>query len=88
VASPFGVAGRVEYYADPDGYTTGAISLGHDLRYVTGTLTLDYSPSDQLILLLDGRVDWSSKQVFPKGSRDHDVGTAVSATLGAIVTTN
>jgi len=88
VAAPFGVAGRVEYYGDPDGYTTGALSLGQDIRYVTGTLSLDYSPTEQLILLLDGRVDWSSKRVFPSGARDSDVGTAVSATLGAIVTTN
>jgi hypothetical protein len=58
------------------------------VRYVTGTLSLDYSPVEQMVVVLDGRLDWSSKQVFPSGARDHDVGTAVSATLGAIVTTN
>jgi hypothetical protein len=89
VAAPFGVAGRVEYYADPDGYTTGlGITGGKDLRYVTGTLSLDYSPAEQLMLVLDGRLDWASKKLFPKASHDEDVGTAVSATLGAVVTTN
>jgi len=89
VGEDFGVAGRAEYYADPDGYTTGdAVSLGQDLRFVTGTLSLDYAPSEQLVVILDGRLDWSSKEIFPKGARDTDVGTAVSATLGAIVTMN
>jgi hypothetical protein len=89
VAPQFGLAGRVEYYGDPDGFTTGeAITLGQDLRYVTGTLTVDYAPTEHMILFLDGRLDWASKQVFPKSAHDHDVGTDVSATLGAVVTTN
>lgn len=89
VAPQFGVGGRVEYYGDPDGYTTGeGITLGQDVRYVTGTLTLDYAPTEHMILFLDGRLDWASKQVFPKSAHDHDVGTDVSATLGAVVTTN
>src|SRR5262249_49358620 len=37
VSEQFGVAGRGEYFADPDGYAIGSLSLGHDISIVTGT---------------------------------------------------
>jgi len=81
-----GLAGRVEYYADPKGVTTGF--RGNDIKIVTGTLTADYSPGSFVKFFLDARLDWSSVQIFPNGVREANVGTAFSTTLGAVVSTN
>jgi hypothetical protein len=86
VTEHFGAAGRFEYYADPDGVTTGF--RNNDVRLMTFTATLDYSPAERLVLFLDGRIDHSDKQIFPVATHDAPADTAVSATLGAIVTTN
>lgn len=82
----FGVAGRFEHYADPDGFTSGFV--GNDIAIQSGTLTLDYIPAEHMVLFLDGRFDHSNKQIFPKGVRDDLAGSAVSLTLGAVVSTN
>lgn len=83
----FGLAGRIEHYADPDGYTSGFV--GNDVVVRTGTLTLDYIPAQQMVVFLDGRADWASKQIFPKAVHDDALSaTSVSVTLGAIVSTN
>ena len=57
------------------------------VKLVTGTLTLDYRPSDYLILRLDNRIDWSNKKIFPKSVRDL-TGVMPTTTLGVVVTTN
>lgn len=78
----WGIAARGEYYNDRDGYTTGFVPA--QIGLLTGTLTLDYSPARALKLFADGRVDWSSRQIFPSSVRD-DAGTALSLTVGAVV---
>ena len=85
-----GVGGRFEYFADPDGVRTGLAALAQDINLVTTTLTLDYSPAKALTFKLDGRLDWSNKKIFPKGVKpvEDNAGTAVSATLGAVISTN
>jgi hypothetical protein len=93
----FAVAARGEYFADPDAYATNVANLfkptdpntapPSDIKIVTGTLTLDYRPADYLILRLDNRIDWSNKQMFPKGLRSYS-GTMPTTTLGVVVTTN
>jgi Putative beta-barrel porin-2, OmpL-like. bbp2 len=93
----FAVAVRGEYLADPDAYGTGIAKLyaptdpnvppPSDVKLVTGTLTLDYRPSEYLILRLDNRIDWSNKEIFPKSVRDLS-GTLPTTTLGVVVTTN
>lgn len=82
----FGLAGRIEHYSDPDGVTTGF--AGNDVTLRTATLTLDYIPAQQMVVFLDGRVDWASKEIFPKGTHDELGASAVSVTLGAVVSTN
>jgi hypothetical protein len=85
----FAVAARGEYYHDEDGLTTGSVDgipIGA-ANIFTGTLTVDYLPTKNLLLRLDNRVDWSDKQIFPKNIRDRD-GTLVTSTLGVVVTTN
>jgi hypothetical protein len=83
-----GIGGRFEYVADPKGRITGV--LVDDVNIITQTVTLDYSPADALTFKLDGRVDWSGKKIFPKGVKpiEENSGTAFSATLGAVVSTN
>ncbi len=85
VHEKFGIAGRFEHYADPDGYTTG---FAEDVVVRSGTLTLDYIPAEHMVVFLDGRADWSSKYVFPKAVHDTLSSSAVSLTLGAVVSTN
>lgn len=81
----FGVGLRGEYLADPDGVATGFAP--NDIRLVTGTLTLDLMPADFLMVRLDNRLDWSSKEIFQKGVRDL-VGMMPTTTLGVIVSTD
>lgn len=88
VDEQLGLGGRVEYFADVDGYALGeGLTLGNDVRMVTGTLSADYSPAKPLKFMLDGRLDWSNYQIFPSGERETK-GSAFSLTLGAIVSTN
>ncbi|HEY3498863.1 MAG TPA: outer membrane beta-barrel protein [Polyangiaceae bacterium] len=84
-ADPFAIAARVEYLSDKDGFFTGY--AGNDIELVTATLTLDYRPADYLILRLDNRLDWSSKQIFQESVRDAS-GILPTTTLGVVVTTN
>jgi hypothetical protein len=93
----FAIAARGEYYNDADGLTTGAVYKDPGdptslrpitgVKIYTGTLTLDYLPTKNLVLRLDNRVDHSNKEMFPKGVRDL-TGTLVTTTLGVVVTTN
>jgi hypothetical protein len=93
----FAVAVRGEYLDDPDAYGTGIAKLYPpltetdkpvtDMKMVTGTLTLDYRPADYLILRLDNRIDWASKEIFPVSVREL-AGGMMTSTLGVVVTTH
>ena len=89
VCEKFAVAGRYEIYHDEDGVTTGSVNgiPITDATISTGTVTLDYLPSKNLLIRLDNRLDSSTKQIFPKGVRDLS-GTLFTSTLGVVVTTN
>jgi len=90
VCEKFAVAGRGEIYRDKDGVTTGSVNgipiTGATIS--TGTLTLDYLPGKNLLIRLDNRLDWSNKEIFPKGVRPPLSGTLFTTTLGLVVTTN
>jgi hypothetical protein len=81
----FAIGARGEYFSDPDGVATGFAP--NDIRIVTGTLTLDLMPADFLMVRLDNRLDWSSKEIFHKGVREL-VGLMPTTTLGVIVSTD
>jgi hypothetical protein len=80
------IAGRGEYYGDPDGYTTGV----QDGAFASGTLTIDAMIADFLLIRLDNRgdfqLDGTPDQAFPKGVRD-TADTQFTTTLGVIATT-
>lgn len=93
----FAIGARGEYYHDTKGLTlgsvytdraaqTGANPIPEDTIF-TGTLTLDYLPTRNLMIRLDNRIDHSSSQIFPKNVRSFS-GDLVTSTLGVIVTTN
>jgi hypothetical protein len=89
VCDKFAVAGRGEIYHDEDGVTTGSV-YGIPITgatIYTGTVTLDLLPSKNLLIRLDNRLDYSTKEMFPKGVRDLS-GTLFTSTLGVVVTTN
>ena len=97
ISHAFAAGLRGEYYHDSDGFTlgsvysdrgaqTGAIPIPEDTIY-TGTLTLDYLPTRNLMIRLDNRIDHSSNEIFPKNIRSFS-GDLVTSTLGVVVTTN
>ena len=84
----YALAGRGEYYSDPDGMTTDVAGL----QLVTGTLTAEATPTDFLILRLEGRGDFvvdadGSKEIFQYQERGHK-SRLITTTLGVVVTTN
>jgi hypothetical protein len=79
------VAARAEYLNDADGFATGF--PGNDIEIVTGTLTLEAKPADFLIVRLDGRMDYSTRQIFKKSVRD-TTGGLPTTTLGIVATTD
>jgi hypothetical protein len=81
----FAVAARGEYLSDPDGHATGF--PGNDIELVTGTLTLEVRPAEFLIVRLDGRMDYSTRQIFQKSVRD-TTGGLPTTTLGVVATTD
>jgi hypothetical protein len=81
----FAVAARAEYLNDSDGHATGFV--GNDIELVTGTLTLEARPADFLIVRLDGRMDYSTRQIFQKSVRD-TTGGLPTTTLGVVATTD
>lgn len=89
VVPRFALAARGELYRDADGVTTGQVNgiPIRDVTLTTATLTLDYSPSKNLLLRLDNRLDHATRQIFPKGVREL-TGSLFSTTLGVVVTTN
>ena len=54
-----------------------------DLSIVTGTLTLDFQPSEHLIIRLDNRVDWASEDIYQQGVDDMS-STEISSVLGVV----
>ncbi len=85
------LAGRAEYFSDPDGYATGF----EDLKLVTGTLTLEASPTPNLQLRLEGRADFAvdanvdprddeKADIFSASARD-DTENQLTLTLSAVV---
>jgi hypothetical protein len=89
IVPTFAVAARGELYRDKDGVTTGSVNNTPitDATITTGTLTLDYLPSRNLMLRLENRDDHSTKEMFPKGTRDL-VGNLFTTTLAVVVSTN
>jgi hypothetical protein len=80
---------RGEYLSDPQAAVCGADCAFwgvNDLKAFSGTVTIDASPANHLLVRLDGRVDHATEGVFPK------VHTANSSqwtlTLGVVATTN
>lgn len=90
VVPEFAVAARGEIYKDRDGITTGSVNGIPilDALISSATVTLDYLPSKNLLLRLDNRLDFSDKEMFPKGVRDDRTGHLYTTTLGVVVTTN
>jgi hypothetical protein len=85
------LAARAEYFSDPDGYATGY----DELKLVTGTLTIEASPTPNLQLRLEGRGDFAvdanvdaaegeEADIFPAGVRD-DIEGQITTTLSAVV---
>ncbi|HEX6273013.1 MAG TPA: porin [Polyangiaceae bacterium] len=81
----FAVAGRAEYLNDKDGFATGL--PGNDVELVTGTLTLEARPADFIIVRLDGRLDYSTREIFQQSVRD-TTGFMPTTTLGVVATTD
>jgi hypothetical protein len=88
------VAGRGEYYADPDGRTTGF----SDTSLASGTLTLEALPTENLVLRLEQRADFvidseaerdgaATTELFGKDLRD-GASQQHTTTLGVVVRTN
>ncbi len=81
------VAGRGEYFADPDGLASGIDGLG----LVTATLGLEFDPTPALKLRLEGRGDLvtdadASREIFAAGARA-DESSQLTTTLSAVVRT-
>jgi hypothetical protein len=73
---------RGEYYREPQGWL---ILTGKDTTVVNGTLTLAATPTPNLIIKLDNRVDVANEPFFQKRIAD-TAKTQVTTTLGLVVT--
>ncbi|MGH1348351.1 MAG: outer membrane beta-barrel protein [Nannocystales bacterium] len=77
----FATAARGEFYQDLDGFTTPVpLMLG------TGTVTLEFAPTNMLVLKVDSRYDHATEAVFV----GRDAGTSsnqLTFTLGAVIMT-
>ncbi len=74
------IAGRAEYFKDPQGYATGTVqSLGEF------TLTNEYKLSDMFITRLEVRHDISSTDFFPKRGQLNGSEGQTTLTLGVMV---
>lgn len=85
VTDGFGVAARGEYISDPKGVLAGYDN--EKISLVSGTLTLEALPADFLTIKLDGRIDWSNKEIFKQDIRDLS-GKQITATLGVVAHTD
>jgi hypothetical protein len=81
----FGIGGRFEFIRDKNGQITSA--PGVDMSLITGTLTLETTPTKYLVIRLDNRIDHTSEDVF---ANQGGIGTnrnQVTTTLGLVVKT-
>jgi hypothetical protein len=85
ITDHWGIAGRGEYVSDADGYLTDYAN--EEISLVSGTLTLEALPADFLTIKLDGRIDWSNKEIFTQDIRDL-TGKQITATLGVVAHTD
>jgi hypothetical protein len=96
VNDQFAVALRGGYTADPDGaiIAGGWGGSGAKTTIIDGTLTLAASPTPNLIIKLEPRIDSVSSDAagyegsFPKGPGDSPSKTMFTTTLGIVATTN
>lgn len=94
----FALGARVEYLHDrdnarfafaPDGDDETPTSAADAAKHVvTGTLTLDITPSEFMLIRLDVRGDFASEDVFQDEEVAFDRPYQVTSTLGAVVYTN
>lgn len=75
---------RGSYIRDRDGFLVGT---GRDTRVMTGTLTLGYTPTPNLIFKLEPRIDRANEEDFLVGIADASR-TQATIILGAVATTN
>ncbi len=86
ITDQWGIAGRAEYLNDDDDLLMG-FEEGNHVKAASGTLTVDFAPTNNLLVRLENRLDWSNREIFPQSVRDAS-GTQVTTTLGAVVKTN
>ena len=75
---------RGSYVRDRNGYLVGT---GRDTRVTSGTLTLGYTPTPNLVFKLEPRVDRANEEDFLVGT-DGAARTQATITLGVVATTN
>ena len=89
VSDMFAASVRGEYYADPQGYTTNFYvprAADTNLNFKSFTLTLAGTPTPNLVIKLDNRIDMANDDVFQKKLRDTSK-TQFTTTLGLVATT-
>jgi hypothetical protein len=74
------LAGRFEYYKDPQGYTTGTRQQVDE-----GTATAEYKWPKGLLGRLEFRRDWSDTDVFTRGNRPLAVKDQTTVTASIVV---
>jgi hypothetical protein len=75
---------RGSYIRDRDGYL---VATGRDTRVVSGTLTLGYTPTPNLVFKLEPRIDRANEADYLVGTGDTSR-TQATIILGAVATTN
>lgn len=85
VVEQFGVAARGELVHDGGGFISGYSQ--YSMNLASGTLTLDYLPSDFLTIRLDNRYDWAGRQIFNQDIRGM-TGSQFTTTLGVVAHTD
>jgi hypothetical protein len=82
---------RGELFSDPDGRVTNDGDLyvfsQPDLMLYSGTLTIEVTPAEGLLLRLDNRLDAANEEVFPSKVRTYG-STQFTSTLGVVVSTD
>lgn len=78
------IGARVSYFRDRDGYLVGT---GTNTHVTSGTLTLGYTPTPNLVIKLEPRLDRANEEVFLVGTSGTSR-TQFTTTLGIVGTTN
>jgi hypothetical protein len=79
VTAQAAVAGRFEYFNDPQGFTTGSVQQVDEF-----TVTGEYKWPQGLLARLEYRRDWSSTDYFAKGSAPLAVKDQSTVTVGVV----